>query len=94
MLTTLRAACLFLMQCKVEYKTCVRLESGAEGGFAAPRGSVLQGCPCAIRLKLPGCKASLACVAFGLAPVTQSVFGVRRFISAFKSHTILIWQGA
>ena len=27
---TLRAACLFLMQCKAEYKTHVRLESGDE----------------------------------------------------------------
>ena len=29
-LTTLRAACLFLMHCKAEYKTHVRLESGDE----------------------------------------------------------------
>ena len=52
--TTLRAACLFLMQCKVEYKTCVRLESGAEAysrsAGASPSGSALQGC----RAAFPG----------------------------------------
>ena len=35
-------------------------------------------------------EASLECGAFGLAPPTQSVFGVRRFISAFKSHVSFI----
>jgi len=41
-----------------------------------------------------GRAATLGYVAFGLAPATRSVFGVRRFISAFKSHASLIFDFA
>ena len=47
-IVTLRAACLFLMQCKAGYKTHVRLESGDESysrrAGASPPGSALQSC--------------------------------------------------
>ena len=56
-IVTLRAACLFLMQCKAGYKTHVRLESGDESysrrAGASPSGSALQNHRSALRTLYP-----------------------------------------
>ena len=61
--------CLFLTQCKAEYKTHVRLESGDEsysrGAGASPSGSALQGC----RTAFPG---------IAVRPPFDAIISIRR----------------
>ena len=73
--------CRFLLRCRVEYKTHVRLESGAEAGFAAPLGSALQGC----RAAFPGI------VPTDFHGLTRKARKLQGCGSAFPGRLVVLW---
>ena len=73
--------CRFLLRCRVEYKTHVRLESGAEVGFAAPLGSALQGC----RAPFPGI------VSTDFHGLTRKARKLQGCGSAFPGRLVVLW---
>ena len=73
--------CRFLLRCRVEYKTHVRLESGAEVGFAAPLGSALQGC----RAAFPGI------VSTDFHGLTRKARKLQGCGSAFPGRLVVVW---